>query len=317
MAIAVTASLVLLVPYLAWWSRLPDPVATHFDLGGKADGSMGRLGNLLVCGTLAGAGLVMLMALAIRKSPLPSGVGSYVGFVGGFLAAIGAFLASAIAFSQRDLSAWQDAEFSNVSTSLLIAVAVLAGSAAGRAGGSLIAQQVPQPSSTAPAIEFRSNQQAFWTGRATSRSFQIVAVGFIAAATTATLRAQSLTGAGLLVAAAAIATLSIIRVSAGKHGLTIHYGLARWPRTKILTAEIIAATPIDVRPVQWGGWGYRGSLRLTKQAAVVLRSGPGLHLALTRDRTFVVTLDEPEIPAALLTAEVASGGPIAEAATDD
>jgi hypothetical protein len=57
---------------------------------------------------------------------------------------------------------------------------------------------------------------------------------------------------------------------------------------------------IEVRPVQWGGWGYRGSVRVFKKAAVVLRKGPGLRLRLRNGAQFAVTVPGAEPAAALL-----------------
>lgn len=48
----------------------------------------------------------------------------------------------------------------------------------------------------------------------------------------------------------------------------------------------------DLRPVRYGGWGYRGSLRLLKKAAVILRRGDGVIFALTRNRRYIVTVDD-------------------------
>ena len=48
----------------------------------------------------------------------------------------------------------------------------------------------------------------------------------------------------------------------------------------------------DLRPVRYGGWGYRGSLRLLKRAAVILRRGDGVIFALTRERRYIVTVDD-------------------------
>jgi hypothetical protein len=50
----------------------------------------------------------------------------------------------------------------------------------------------------------------------------------------------------------------------------------------------------DLRPVRYGGWGYRGSLRLLKKAAVVLRRGEGVIFALTGNRRFIITVDDAE-----------------------
>jgi hypothetical protein len=71
-----------------------------------------------------------------------------------------------------------------------------------------------------------------------------------------------------------------------------------WPgfiRVRIPLAEIERLEYVpDMRPVRYGGWGYRGSLRVLKKAAVVLRRGPGVIFALTGDRRYIVTVDEAE-----------------------
>jgi hypothetical protein len=46
--------------------------------------------------------------------------------------------------------------------------------------------------------------------------------------------------------------------------------------------------------MQMGGWGYRGSLKLLRQAAVVTRGGDALDVRLTGKRRFIVTVDSPE-----------------------
>ena len=71
-----------------------------------------------------------------------------------------------------------------------------------------------------------------------------------------------------------------------------------WPgfvRVRIPLAEIERLEYVpDLRPVRYGGWGYRGSLRVLKKAAVVLRRGPGVIFALTGDRRYIVTVDDAE-----------------------
>ena len=82
------------------------------------------------------------------------------------------------------------------------------------------------------------------------------------------------------------------------------YGILPWPKTSVGVDRISEASVIDVKPSQWGGWGYRGSLKLMKRAAVVHRAGPGIRLDLNDGKVFVVTVDNPETPVALLNAEV-------------
>jgi hypothetical protein len=61
----------------------------------------------------------------------------------------------------------------------------------------------------------------------------------------------------------------------------------------------------DLRPVRYGGWGYRGSLRLLKRAAVILRRGEGVIFALTGDRRYILTVDDAESLARTVQARIA------------
>ena len=76
-------------------------------------------------------------------------------------------------------------------------------------------------------------------------------------------------------------------------------------RVDIPLAEIERLEHVpDLRPVRYGGWGYRGSLRLLKKAAIVLRRGDGVIFALTRNRRFVVTVDDAASLAATVQARI-------------
>jgi hypothetical protein len=74
-----------------------------------------------------------------------------------------------------------------------------------------------------------------------------------------------------------------------------------FPRMSIPLTRIANATAIDVRPMRVGGWGYRGSLKLLRRAAWVVRAGPGLQLDLVDKRTFVVTVDHADAAAAFIS----------------
>jgi hypothetical protein len=64
--------------------------------------------------------------------------------------------------------------------------------------------------------------------------------------------------------------------------------------------QIVGASVIDLKPREWGGWGYRGSRRAFGRAAVVLRAGPAIRLDLTDRRTFAVTVDDAATGAGLV-----------------
>ncbi|NYI72059.1 hypothetical protein GGQ54_002619 [Naumannella cuiyingiana] len=74
--------------------------------------------------------------------------------------------------------------------------------------------------------------------------------------------------------------------------LRIGFSTPRFPRLEIPRAEILSARVVRVAPMQHGGWGYRGSLRFFRKAAVVVRAGEGVAFALTEGRVLTVTVDD-------------------------
>ena len=100
----------------------------------------------------------------------------------------------------------------------------------------------------------------------------------------------------LLVVALAPLVLAFRRldVRVGAAGVTIAYGLKGWPRRHIDLGDIVG---VGVERVGWrssGGLGYRGSLRLFKQARVLVRHGECLRLDMVRGRRLWVSVDQAE-----------------------
>ena len=86
-----------------------------------------------------------------------------------------------------------------------------------------------------------------------------------------------------------------ITVTVDNTHLRTAFGWPGWVRVRIPLSDIERLEYVpDLRPVRYGGWGYRGSLRLLKKAAVILRRGPGVIFALTGDRRYIVTVDDAE-----------------------
>lgn len=121
----------------------------------------------------------------------------------------------------------------------------------------------------------------------------------------------SVTGISLILATVSLIFVGIamtsIRVSADQRGLIVRWGPLGWPTTNVPLADILRVEAIDVRPLESGGWGYRGSLRLLGRAAIVLRAGPGLRLDLRSGRKLTVTVDDPQTAAGLLNDLIARG----------
>lgn len=94
----------------------------------------------------------------------------------------------------------------------------------------------------------------------------------------------------------------IVRVVETPEGraLEILYGPGGFVRQTFGPEDLEEAYARDFSFAQMGGWGYRGSLRLLRQAALVTRRGEALELILRGKRRFIVTVSEPaEFVAAL------------------
>jgi hypothetical protein len=129
-----------------------------------------------------------------------------------------------------------------------------------------------------------------------------LAAAFALAAAAAVLVALWL-AAMLALITLVVASLATVYVTVGAAGVRATAALG-WPGVTIPLAEITAGRAIDLRPRTWGGWGYRGSLRLAGRAAWVLRRGEALELTLTGDRRFAVTVDDAATAAEVLATYV-------------
>ncbi len=111
-------------------------------------------------------------------------------------------------------------------------------------------------------------------------------------------------GWGWAVVAVAMAGLGLVThtysLAVGVDGVVIRWGAWGLPTQRISLERIAAARVIEVRPTEWGGWGYRGSLRLFGKAAIVMRRGPGVRLDLRDGTVFAANVRDPEIAAGLV-----------------
>jgi hypothetical protein len=280
-----------LLPWALAWSRLPDDVASHWDLYGDANGHLSRVAALAVLG---GVSVLLAVAAFVRRRDVASPVLAFVATVIA-VASLGTVLAN------RDVERWQDAHLSLDWIALGLAVA--AGAAA------VFAHTVKHAPAerehvTRPSMAVGANERLAWTGTGHSGSLWFFAV-FLTVGGVLLYISTSAGGLILLLVSAALAELSAVRVVVGAHGVRItpRFG---FPWMTIALDRIESAEAIDVRPLSWGGWGYRGSLKLMQRAALVLRAGPGLKLNLRNGSVFVVTVDGAEDAAAVVNGLLAT-----------
>jgi hypothetical protein len=78
------------------------------------------------------------------------------------------------------------------------------------------------------------------------------------------------------------------------HALEVAYGPGGAVVQRFGPDKLIAASANSFTFLQMGGWGYRGSLRLLRRAALATRRGDALDVQLQGKRRFIVTVDQPE-----------------------
>jgi len=158
-----------------------------------------------------------------------------------------------------------------------------------------------------PRLEMSSTQKAVWIGsqRAWGYRFTVIAFPVMLAAmviVNATVKGAYpvwgipqwlvmilLCGYSLLVAS--------VEVVVGHKDVSIRGGPLRVPLKKIPLDAIEGAEPIDVRPWDYGGWGYHPKRGRT---AFIMRGGDGLLIHTRRGRDVVVTIEDSEQAAALI-----------------
>jgi hypothetical protein len=289
------------VPYFLVRSDLPDRLASHFDMSGTPDGSMTVTSFLLVTGALLAVGLVLCVSTAIRR-PAEASLASTAGFLGGFLGTLGAAILASTAVTQRGLDDWHEAGDAGWTLLFTLVSATAGGTLAAWLTTQINDPDTPAAAPVAPVMDLADGESAVWL--ASLRSVPLLLLGIATSIIGLILISTTnwVVGAAIILASIPLTALATLHVRADRSGLRITYGWLPWPSTHVALADIETAQVIDVRPREWGGWGYRGSLKLMRKAAVVHRAGPGIRLDLDNGKVFVVTIDDADTGVALLNA---------------
>ncbi|WP_426364732.1 DUF1648 domain-containing protein [Streptomyces sp. E-08] len=271
--------------------RLPDPLATHFGGGGRADGFTSRAAFTVISTALL-LGLGAGWTLLVRRTAL-WGAWATAGFTGALL----------VLLVRDNLDAVDAAGVSSPLVNLTVAAA--AGglfAAVGRALTRLVPPEDAAPvAADGPRLPLGASEVAGWTRATGSRPLTALA-GLALAATPAVLLLAPWPGAllgllGLVIGVPGLA-LARIRVTVDRRGLTVRPALGSRPRIRVPLDEVAGADVRDVSAVaDFGGWGYRVRAHRT---GVVLRSGEALVVRRAGGREFAVTVPDARTGAALL-----------------
>lgn len=297
--LATVASLVLL---LSWRDDLPDPVASHWGLGGAADGFSSLTG---LAWLLAVVGLVgIAVAVAAGRSGTPALARTLAGTGAGTVVFIDALLLISTG-AQRGLADAAGVSFS--------AWWILSGVAAGLAGALVAVIAVPSwqatPAAVGPgpdALPLGSTERAVWSAVVSSGRAGTAVVATAVAVTlilTVVTRMWWLSAIAALLVLVTAAMLSI-RVTVDPSGLQVR-GRLGWPRTTLPVEQITSVSTVQVRALRdFGGWGYRFAATgpLKGSRGFVLHSGPAIRVTTVDGRSEVTVVEDAATGAALLEA---------------
>jgi hypothetical protein len=295
-AVLAAVATLAVAPWPIWWSSLPTEMASHWALTGRANNHMARPLLFVLL-----AGLTTLLAgfaagASRHGSALPRALSAGPGLT--FAAGLTSVISFGAVYTQRDVESWQAVRMPFGWVAAAFAVGVLVATLA-----TLSLPEEDAAIASRPAVRVGQSETVAWVGSA--RAPWALALSLLLVAGGAVLLATANPGGGAAVIASGllVSCFSSTHVVAGKAGVRIRGALA-WPSIAIPLSRIESAESMAVAPVEWGGWGYRGSLRFFKRAAWLVRKGEALKLNL-RNRAganvvFIVTVDDSDAAAAVV-----------------
>ncbi len=294
--------LVIVAPPLVLIGRLPDPLAVHWGTGGAPDGSMGFWSSLAFLGgfwLIAWLGVLVAGHHGVPSSPALA----VVYFLGGLLAAV------QIGIVDRNLNAtdWTEAgELEWWGVALVIAAALAAGVAGWYLGTGAGFMRTATAPGTIPSAGLGDGEPGEWAGSAAARWPVVLAVGMLGAIPFLPAEWRWLP----VVPALLVGLFTAVTVTVDGWGVAVGLGWLGWPRRRLRLDELDRAEVVDVKPIAYGGWGYRIRPGST---AVIVRSGPGIRFVRHGQRDFVVTVDDPARGAGVLNDLLRREGRLEEA----
>lgn len=306
---------------IAWLPQLPDPIATHWS-GTEPDGFEPKI--FMVFMTL-GMGFSMTALFSgivwFEMRNRPETWGSMQRFLGALTPAVVVGMTVMFVGSvemQRGLTDARDA--GSVDSMLAIggATALVVGLLAW-AVQPKVEFAKPEEPADAESLALAPNERAVWIGEARMGRGVFVSLGLlllILIGMTVTMLAVGDEAWWILLLTVVVVLIGIaattayrVRIDATGIRVRAFFG---WPRFHYGPDRIRAAAVGDIAPMaQYGGWGLR---LIPGSTGVITRGGEAIVVTLTNDRTFVVTVDDAAVGAALLQAVVAGQGNAASGA---
>ncbi|MEV0229152.1 hypothetical protein [Nonomuraea sp. NPDC050786] len=305
--LAVTAAQVALP--LSLRSRLPDPLATHWGMGGRADRSTSFPAYVAMEVLFWVVPWLVTLAVCERARTRRLGRMTWWGTLFGMgVFALGMNVTTVLA--NLDVPGWAEARLPvwqvfTVTAALIGAAALTGYLGRGEPDEPGPAGQVP------PLLRLRAGQRTVWVGHVANRWLNLLTIAALAAAGVLSLlwlagpvpgvQAASAVPGLVLVAAVGALTTSL-SVQVGDDRIAVRFGPLGWPVWRIPLSRIQSAWSETLRPSQVGGWGFRG---LPGSATIMLRGGECLVVGYRSGGRLAISVDDAERGASLINALIA------------
>lgn len=291
---------VVAASWFLWRDKMPVVIASHWSGTGKPDGftesGVMITVSLLVTGLPAVIGLVAALVGSLRPALL-RGILGFAGMVSGMWA--GAWLISAgltvrAGTAENAVLGWW-----------------LAALFASFLFGAVPYFLAPKPKFTSQRFHSRmplgDQESGAWSRTITSKVLLWLPVGllvfmgliFIPAFMEGDPSAIWISVVTMGLSAVVVAMIAHMQVTVDWRGLRIVSTLGHIQLKRIPLEQIVSVEVTEIRPAEWGGWGYRV---MPGRSAVVMGAGPGLIIATTAGKQFAVTVGDPGTAASLLLA---------------
>ncbi len=295
-------------PVLVAWGSLPEPMAVGWQGSGAPTESASPATFLVIMtvGAVLSAALFALAAFRPFTFPIYNGTAAVIA---ASIAPVLAVVSISTVLLNRGVAVWTEVGSpGTVWVAATIAAPMLAIVPVGwlMRDSFKTASTVDGPSPSA-GLSLAETETAAWHSQASSSWPRLVAGPMAAIGVLGCVAGVFAVGApGIILGLTSIGTALVVMAFASvsvfvdRRGLSVRYGPLPWPVSRIPLSSIEEANAMDVRPMEHGGWGYRGSRKLFGKAAVVVRGGEGIRLALRDGTEFVVTVDDADRGAGVL-----------------
>lgn len=126
---------------------------------------------------------------------------------------------------------------------------------------------------------------------ASPASFGLTFLAGAVAVVSMTVLHQTAVGIAMTVVAVVSAEFSVVRIMWTRSRLIVLGAIPGIPLYAIRGERVDSIERVDIRPFEWGGWGYRFG---RSGAGVILRAGPGVTIRSRSGSAFTVNARHPE-----------------------